>query len=423
MIKIYFFFILSFIFINVSYEEPYLIYPFKKSTKEKKSYPENLLQNDLEVTIQIGTPPQSIDLNLRSRIYTFFVTSSDVNLPYKLFNTKESSSLVTLSKKESSFTNMDYSKGYKISESIYIDGKEYKDVTLMLGTALAYDESGALGLRLINSHETTDDLSFIYQIKKMANLESYSFTLKYKNDEEGELIIGAYPHVYDNKYNEQNFFYSKAGSNKFGVNWVLNFDVIKYNNKSLSMGAKKSLVNIEYGLIQAPYRYKSYFKTNFYGDKCSEKFYSKRNVTIIHCNSNFDITSFKDIIFELKDIQVEFVLTYKDLFIKQDNEYIFGIVFDEDTEAKDPTWILGKPFMKKYELVYDLDRKIIGLYKDGPGISDKKNKVNVLFVILIIILSLVVIGLIYFIINYLKKPKKSRAFELNDENFEYTSSK
>lgn len=421
MIKLNFFFILSFIYINLTYES-YIVYPFKKSTKENKSYPENLLQNDLEVTLKIGTPPQSVDLNLRSRIYTFFVTSSQVNLPYKLFNEKESTSLVQISKRETNFTNMEYSKGLKISESIYINDKELKGITLMLGTELAYNECGALGLRLINSHESSDDLSFIYQIKKYANLDSYTFTLKYKNDEEGDLIIGAYPHVYDNKFNEKNFFYSKAGSNKNGVNWVLNFDVIRYNNKSVNVGPKKSLINIEYGLIQAPFKYKNYFKNNFYGDRCSEKFNERRNVTIVHCSSNFDITSFKDLIFELKDIETQFVFTYKDLFIKENNEYIFGIVFDEDVDAKDPTWIFGKPFMKKYELVYDLDRKIIGLYKEGSESPSEKSKVNVVFIILLIILVLAVAGLSYFIFFYLKKTRKSRAFELNDDNFDYVPS-
>ena len=421
MIKLNFFFVLSFIYINLTYES-YIVYPFKKSTKENKSYPENLLQNDLEITLKIGTPPQSVDLNLRSRIYTFFVTSSQVNLPYKLFNEKESTSLVQISKRETNFTNMEYSKGLKISESIYINDKELKGITLMLGTELAYNECGALGLRLINSHESSNDLSFIYQIKKYANLDSYTFTLKYKNDEEGDLIIGAYPHVYDNKFNEKNFFYSKAGSNKNGVNWVLNFDIIKYNNKSVNVGSKKSLINIEYGLIQAPFKYKNYFKNNFYGDRCSEKFNDKRNVTIVHCSSNFDITSFKDLIFELKDIETQFVFTYKDLFIKENNEYIFGIVFDEDVDAKDPTWIFGKPFMKKYELVYDLDRKIIGLYKEGNESPSEKSKVNILFIILLIILVLAVAGLSYFIFFYLKKTRKSRAFELNDDNFDYVPS-
>ena len=317
---------------------------------------------------------------------------------------------------------MDYSKGLKTSETIYINGKEYNNFSLILGTALVYKESGALGLRLINSNENSNDLSFIYQMKKLANLDSYSFSLKYKSDEEGELIIGAYPHSYDNKFKEKNFFYSKAGSHKNSVNWVLNFDVIRYNNKSLNYGTKKGLINIEYGLIQAPYKYKNFFKNNFYGDKCQEKFNPQRNVTIIHCKSNFDITSFKDISFELKDIDTIFVLTYKDLFIKYNNEYIFVILSDEDIDAKDPTWILGKPFMKKYELVYDLDRKIIGLYKEGKINSEEKSGVNIFLIILVVILIIVVIGLIYFIIYYLRKPKR-RVNELNDENFDYEPSK
>ena len=421
MIKLYFFSFLSFLFINLS-AESYIIYPFKKSTKEIKSYPENLLQNDLEVTIKIGTPPQSIDLNLRSKIYTFFVTSSEVNLPYKLFNEKESSTFTKLNK-ETNFPNMDYSKGIKISESLYANDKECKNIVLILGTELAYNEAGALGLRLINSHESTNNLSFILQMKQAADLNDYTFILKYKNDEEGELIIGAYPHVYDSHFSEKNFFYTKAGSNKNGVNWVLNFDAIRYDNKSINIGSKKGLVNIEYGLIQAPSRYKSHFMKNFYGGRCEERFYSKRNVTLIHCRNNFDITSFKNISFILKDIEVEFVLTYEDLFIKENNEYIFGIVFDEDSEAKDPTWILGKPFMKKYELVFDLDRKIIGCYKEGKDNSGNGNKVNILFVVLVIILGLAVIGLVIFIVNYLKKPRKSKASELDDDNFDYSPSK
>ena len=125
--------------------------------------------------------------------------------------------------------------------------------------------------------------------------------------------------------------------------------------------------------------------------------------------------------FILKDIDVEFILTYEDIFIKENNEYIFGIVFDETPETTTTTWIFGKPFMKKYELVYDLDRKIIGLYKNGNSINNP-NKSNKVYVILLIILIIVVISLVVFIVYYLKKPRKSRAFELNDDNFDYVPS-
>ena len=112
--------------------------------------------------------------------------------------------------------------------------------------------------------------------------------------------------------------------------------------------------------------------------------------------------------------------TYKDLFIKKDNEYIFGIVFDENKDNNDATWILGKLFMKKYSLVYDLDKKIIGTYIGNKKEEEEsKNPINLTLLILLIALGILVISLIIFIIFYLKKPRKIRAAELNDDNYEY----
>ena len=123
--------------------------------------------------------------------------------------------------------------------------------------------------------------------------------------------------------------------------------------------------------------------------------------------------------FILKDISFEFILTYEDVFIKYNDEYIFGIVFDENIDNKDATWILGKPFMKKYNLIYDLDKKIIGLYKGFNDGENNNNKRNLVFIILVIILSMIVVALIVFIVYYFQKPRKNRAFELNDENYDY----
>ena len=54
---------------------------------------------------------------------------------------------------------------------------------------------------------------------------------------------------------------------------------------------------------------------HFFKGKCTEKFNKKRNITIFHCDENFDVTGFKNITFILKDINLEFTLTYEDLFI------------------------------------------------------------------------------------------------------------
>ena len=414
----YLFSLLLYILCVKKYFQSYIIYPFQKSTKEKNIYPENLLQNDIEITIKIGTPPQNINLNLRSKVYTFFISSTKANLPYPAFNESSSTTLIKETQYPNTFTGQEYDKGYKIYESIIINEKEIKNVSLILATSVIYKQSGALGLRLVDSHEFAGDLSFIYQIKNPANLDNYAFTLRYdeNNDEKGELIIGTYPHLYDEKYNENNFYYTKAGLLGNNVDWVLDFDIIRYDNITIKSIITKSLIKIEFGLIQAPFKLKQYFNEKFFENKCKEKFYSKRNITLIHCDKNFNIINFKNLSFILKDIDYEFILTYKELFIEENDEYIFAIAFDENVDKKDMTWILGKPFMKKYQLVYDLDRKIIGIYKDN---IIGKNYSLIIIIVLLIFLLLVVLGLVIYIIYFLTKRRRKKAFELNDDNYDY----
>ena len=82
-----------------------------------------------------------------------------------------------------------------------------------------------------------------------------------------------------------------------------------------------------------------------------------------------------------------------------------------------------KAFIKKYQLVYDLDRKIIGLYKDNNDYKDgKKNKNYLIYILLIIILCLIVLGLIIYIIYLFIKQRRKKAFELNDDNYDYIPS-
>ena len=92
---------------------------------------------------------------------------------------------------------------------------------------------------------------------------------------------------------------------------------------------------------------KKYFNDTFFLNRCKEEYYAKRNIYIIHCDKNIDITTFKDLSFTLKDINYIFNFNYKDLFIENNDEYIFAIVFGNNVDTpEDSTWILGKPFIK-----------------------------------------------------------------------------
>ena len=411
------YFIIYLVYIKKSIQN-YLVFPFRKSNKEKKEYPDDLLQNDLEITIEIGTPPQKIDLNLRSQTYAFFITSSEVKLPYPTFNESNSKTFIRLDNKTSNYWQQEFKTGFPIYETIIVDNKEIKNISLVLATSLAYNETGGLGLRPIKSHDASGGyLSFIYQIKNLANLDNYAFTLRYNDDESGELIIGSYPHLYDKNYKEKNFYYSRASILGLNVEWVLDFDLIKYDNKSLTI-TTKTLFKIDFGLILAPMTLKNIFKNNFFNNNsCKEENIPEINMTIFHCNKNFNITNFKNLSFILKDIDYNFILTYEELFIEKDDEYIFAIVFGNIKIKNEQIWIFGKPFMKKYQLIYDLDRKIIGIYKgNNTGEYESNESVGFnIYIIFIIVLIVVVIILVIYIIFYIKTPRKNRANELDDD--------
>ena len=418
----------NFIFFKKTLQS-HIIYPFKKSTKEKKEFPEDILQNDLEITLEIGTPPQTIDLNLISQESVFFVTSSELNLSFNTYNKTNSKSFKNLTNYITTFIGKEYKEGIKITESITINNKENKNISLIMAISVSCNESGALGLKLLDSPENGIDNCFIYQIKKKSNFDKYSFFIKYdeNNDEKGELIIGSYPHIYDSKnFKEEEFFYHKVGKINKAINWIYDFDIIKYDNIEINNIITNCIIRIEFCLIQAPFKLKKFFNDTFFLGKCNETYNSKREIFIINCDKSLDIKGFKNLSFILKDIEYEFILTYKELFIEKDNEYIFGIVFDNYIKnEEDSSWIFGKTFMKKYQLYFDLDRKIIGLYKNNNKRKDEEIKIfniNNIYLLIIIILIIIVIILIGFIIYLYMNQRKRMAFELNDDNYDYVPS-
>ena len=73
--------------------------------------------------------------------------------------------------------------------------------------------------------------------------------------------------------------------------------------------------------------------------------------------------------------------------------------------------------MKKYQFIFDMDKKIIGIY-NGYSNSNGFN----FYLFSLIILIIIIICLVYYIYFSLKKPRKIRANELEDDNFLYIPS-
>ena len=126
------------------------------------------------------------------------------------------------------------------------------------------------------------------------------------------------------------------------------------------------------------------------------------------CEPSLNLKAFPEIYFLHKTLSSKFILTYEDVFLFENNKYIFLIFFDADENKN--VWKMGKPFLKKYLFTFDLDKKTIGYYynkKDMANDLKEDKKMNIKYtVIKLIFLSIIAFVLCYVITKFYYRQKK-----------------
>ena len=197
--------------------------------------------------------------------------------------------------------------------------------------------------------------------------------------------------------------------------WIIDFEFLRYDNEIIKNAINfKGFIDVEFGLISAPYNMQFYFKENYLNIKsCHSEL--TNNYYIYICDLNYQIENLKNIAFQMKGINYSFNFTSQELFIKNNNKYVFSIVFINNEEIK--YWIMGEKFLRKYQLIFDLDKKIIGFYTHS-----KESSSFYIIIILLVIFIVITMLLLLYIFFRLKKPRKIRANELLDDNYDYIPS-
>ena len=119
----------------------------------------------------------------------------------------------------------------------------------------------------------------------------------------------------------------------------------------------------------------------------------------------------------------------KDLFVETKYKYFFNIIFSYSWQEN---WILGKPFLKKYPTMIDLDNKIIKIYNNNNEKKEenekkiennkKLSKKYIFFLILIIIVLICSFSILFYLLGKnLNKSRKKKANELHDDDYDYES--
>ena len=397
-----------------------ILEPLKIHFKQK---PQNSDSNTFEkfkfyniyTDISIGTPPQTIETKLTMEYSPFVIKSKEIEGKY---NENESS---TFSKSKSyiiDFYLQLFKQGYystDLMKMTKLNGKELNvNVSYILATKLEYKRNlsyGQIGLKMEDISIVRDQL-FISNLKKKDYINSYTFCFEFKNDDEGDIIIGEYPHQYNKNYNQKYYHNTqKADSNG---NWKFSFDNISWNNQSFNL-IKDVKIYIDLGIIEGTQQYREFLEEKYLNiSKCERNLYSKDSLFYYTCPSSLDITKFPPLQFYSKDLNFTFVLDHNDLFVKDNDKYLFLITFGN---YRADNWVFGRLFLKKYKLIFNIDKKTIGFYSDN--ITNKK-KWNLIIWIFVFILGLIIFGLIYLI--YKKSillRRKKRANEIFDE-YDYT---
>ena len=458
MHNFYFILFILFILINRGLSQSLsLILQFETNYSTKMNpdnYFESKFINEPKINLKIGTHRQSIPCYLNINTQTMYISG---------FN----SDLIETQPKYEEFKSSKYKNiSNKItSESFYVSGipsideiclnneiitqlKFYLAKTKFSENELSYSCVLGLGYEemLYNDDGEMKGIeSFITQMKNNNIITDKIFFIGYnKENDNGEIIFGAYPHEIKNKYckscNENDYIEMEYAANEIEVVWSVKGYVYSGEDKIFNY-LSPILLELNQGFIIGSYNYKLRIEKNFFNEKISKNECFKREIYIqtnfydgYYCKKNVDVTKFENLTIVIDKISYTIEFLYKDLFIENDDYVYFNVLFTQEEDTLKNSFILGKPFFKKYPVVFNVNRKKekIGFYNNlfldeenenhtiYNNDNNNSNNYNKLTFILIII-GICILGLlIYIIVKYFKKPRKQKVNELI-EFFDYSS--
>ena len=391
-----------------------ITFPFTIKTNENINDPKEYIKiyqnNNITIELNLGTPYQKLPIYLKLQKYPFSISSSKTILPIEKFNESNSTSLEILSKEEN-YEYEDFKRGKKVKDIFLINNNNLK-LNFILSTTQGYllQDTGIIGLSFKSKSKDLLDYNFLDQLKEYKLIEKEIFFLEYKNDLEGNFIIGKFPHdINKKKYNKDDYkeFLPEIIDTRIQIR--LN-DIYygKYEIESLI----DCVLSYEYSLLRGTSKYKELVLKKFFNEyiesnHCFNTTIGLLSAYIYYCDDTIDITKFEPLIFTLYQTNYTFQLDYNDLFIKKGKYYFFLCHFYQGMSSN---YLLGKPFFKKYTFLFNKDNRTIGFYY-----KEKSNYSNI-FPWFILIFSIgVIVYLSYYIYKNVKKRKKKQACELIEE--------
>ena len=415
--------------INVTFILSYLKIPFKTFDSDKITKINKLQNNYIYINISIGFPNENkFKILLKQEKYPFYFY---INNSYSY---EKSKTFKKINNESFELTNSLCRKGIYVMDTMLLEDNKLENTSFVLCTKYYNEESGffdgQLGLNM--GYNDKYDSNLIRQFKAKNIINNYIYSIVYENDEEGFLLIGEFPHNINLNYNlynkdsslkEGNLNWIHAVMNEKNPRWSVTFDKISYSNSELFQIQRQCILSIENRFIISTFQYFHLIR-DIFGKKCRNYQYDM-NFQYLSCDKDIDKEFTPEINFFNKELNMTFTFDYNDLFFDNGDSLYFLVATYADTD--EGYWILGKPFLKKYLFLYNMDTKMIGFYKNEKDKSidnivtnkQKASKFNTSIFINVVLFIVIIILSIFLYHCYISK-RRIRANELEDK-FNYIS--
>ena len=410
-----------YILFNLNIIKSEIIIPFmrSKTLEYNNNFIDYIIHNNIYVTIPIGNPSQFIKFNVTMKSSSISITS------FNNYNYKDSNTYYAI-EDEREIYKYKFKNGFEATDNFLINNKQC-NFSFLFVTELLEDFDiilGEIGLKIYEQN-LYNKMNIILQLKQLDLINSYGFGFQYTEEYKGNLILGI-------NYNKDEYNIINNGIENIFDSYNIKFNhIIIGNEKELKYIKVNILIDL-FGFIGTQ-EYLEIIKNKFFNPLLNEKKCfivndekEDSNFFYIKCQKNIDLKKFPNLSFLSYDLKMYFNFTYQDLFKLNEDFYYFLIVF-RILDDNNSFWELGEIFFRKYNLLFDLDKKIIGFpiiksnYKKNKINKKEKSRIYKSFIIFLnFILICIIIFLILFILFLIKKKKiKNRIKEINNNYFTF----
>mgnify|MGYP002624502424 CR=1 FL=1 len=383
---------------------PYSILDRTNNYKTKESIYISLDKTYFYTLFEMGSPAKKIPI-----FYTF--NNSSLLLTPDLDINLESSYNPSNSK---SFKHLDNNK---VQDDLILDIENeiaLKEFTFLYSGDLNKNCYGYIGLQNFFREfirKSSDKPIFLNQLKELGVINYLSFSINQTSNDTGFININLEPDEYAPEiYSDQNRHIMLVnGVESEDINsalgeylWNIEISLVYYKNNEnkiitvntdhYELGDMQyaTILNPASGLIKGPLSFynlinKDFFKDFIKNNICASSTVNK--LSVYYCDAKYKNKlkeKFPNLNLYHQELNYKFVLEFDDLFYEKNGTLYFLICYDkgifgDDVFTKISEWVLGRPFFKKYQLSFDVERKRVIFYENlsgYPHIQREKEKIE-----------------------------------------------